>query len=113
MANPGPHRHPADLATVTDFLARRGDSSPVAAAKQLRPQERGQTEKAIILAVPEARDAGLADFLFWRSLTIALAVAFIVTVPVNAWLISRGRGHALSGTRDAHAAAGANSNSTR
>jgi hypothetical protein len=51
----------------------------------------------IILAVPGALDAGLGDLLFWGSLAVALAVAFLVTLPVNAWLISRGRGHALSG----------------
>ena len=52
---------------------------------------------AIVLGVPGALDAGLADPLFWGSLAVALAVAFVVTLPVNAWLISRGRGHALSG----------------
>ena len=29
------------------------------------------------------------------SLAFALAVAFVVTVPVNRWLISRGKGHAV------------------
>lgn len=51
---------------------------------------------AIILAVPGVLAAGLADAFFWASLAVALAVAFVVTLPVNAWLISRGRGHALS-----------------
>jgi hypothetical protein len=39
--------------------------------------------------------AGLTDGLFWGSLALALAVAFIVTVPVNRALIARGRGHAV------------------
>ena len=39
-------------------------------------------------------DAGLVDILFWGSLAFALAVAFVVTLPVNRWLITRGRGHA-------------------
>jgi pimeloyl-ACP methyl ester carboxylesterase len=39
--------------------------------------------------------AGLASALFWLSLAAALAVAFLVTVPLNRWLISRGRGHAV------------------
>jgi Domain of unknown function (DUF4396) len=33
--------------------------------------------------------------LFWGSLAVSLAVAFVVTVPVNRWLIGRGRGHAV------------------
>jgi len=52
-------------------------------------------DNAIILKVPGAMEAGLADSLFWGSLAFALAVAFVVTVPVNRWLIARGRGHAV------------------
>ncbi|HET8529312.1 MAG TPA: DUF4396 domain-containing protein [Gaiellaceae bacterium] len=51
-------------------------------------------DNAFILAVPGAIAAGLGDGLFWWSLLVSLAVAFVVTVPVNAWLIARGRGHA-------------------
>jgi len=28
-------------------------------------------------------------------LVVALAVAFVVTVPVNRWMIARGKGHAV------------------
>jgi hypothetical protein len=52
-------------------------------------------DNAIMLGVPGAMDAGLASRLFWASLAFALLVAFAVTVPVNAWLISRGKGHAV------------------
>ena len=52
-------------------------------------------DNAVILAVPGAMDAGLASWLFWASLAFALAVAFVVTVPVNRWMIGRGRGHAV------------------
>jgi hypothetical protein len=52
-------------------------------------------DNAIMLAVPGAMDAGLASWLFWGSLAFALAIAFVVTVPVNAWLIRRGKGHAV------------------
>ncbi|MFL6022845.1 MAG: DUF4396 domain-containing protein [Marmoricola sp.] len=51
-------------------------------------------DNGFVLAVPGAMDAGLADGLFWGSLVAALAIAFVVTVPVNRWMISRGRGHA-------------------
>jgi hypothetical protein len=52
-------------------------------------------DNAIVLAIPGAMDAGLRTFLFWGSLALSLAVAFVVTVPVNRWMISRGRGHAV------------------
>ena len=51
-------------------------------------------DNAFILLVPGAMAAGLGDALFWWSLLVGLAIAFVVTVPVNAWLIGRGRGHA-------------------
>lgn len=51
-------------------------------------------DNAVMLAVPGAMDAGLSSLLFWGSLAFALLVAFVVTVPVNRWLIGRGRGHA-------------------
>jgi hypothetical protein len=50
-------------------------------------------DNAILLIIPGAMDAGLGDILFWGSLAFALAVAFVVTVPVNRWLIARGKGH--------------------
>ena len=52
-------------------------------------------DNAVVLVVPGAMDAGLGSWLFWGSLAFALAVAFVVTVPVNRWLISRGKGHAV------------------
>jgi hypothetical protein len=59
-------------------------------------------DNAFILAVPGAIAAGLSDGLFWLSLLLSLAVAFVVTVPVNRWLISRGRGHAVMHEFHAH-----------
>ncbi|MEU4420290.1 DUF4396 domain-containing protein [Actinoplanes sp. NPDC024001] len=52
-------------------------------------------DNLVLLAIPGAMDAGLASLTFWLSLAFALAVAFVVTVPVNRWLIARGRGHAV------------------
>jgi hypothetical protein len=52
-------------------------------------------DNAIILVVPGAMEAGLTDLLFWGSLSFALAVAGVCAVPVNRWLIARGRGHAV------------------
>lgn len=52
-------------------------------------------DNAIILLIPGAMDAGLTDLLFWGSLAVALAVAFVAAFPVNRWLIARGKGHAV------------------
>ena len=52
-------------------------------------------DNAIILAVPGAMEAGLTSVLFWGSLALALAIAFVAAFPVNRYLIARGRGHAV------------------
>ena len=52
-------------------------------------------DNVFILLVPGAMAAGLVDGLFWWSLGASLAVAFVLTVPVNRALIARGRGHAV------------------
>lgn len=58
-------------------------------------------DNGFIILVPGAMAAGLGDALFWWSLTASLAIAFAVAVPVNRWLIARGRGHAV--VREVHA----------
>jgi hypothetical protein len=58
-------------------------------------------DNAFLLIVPGALAAGLSDALFWWSLAASLAIAFVVTLPVNRALISRGRGHAV--VHDLHA----------
>ena len=50
-------------------------------------------DNAIMLIVPGAMHAGLDTLLFWGSLSFALVVAFVLTVPVNRWLLARGKGH--------------------
>ncbi len=52
-------------------------------------------DNAIMLMVPGAMEAGLTSLLFWGSLAFALAVAFVAAYPVNRYLISRGKGHAV------------------
>jgi hypothetical protein len=59
-------------------------------------------DNAFILLVPGAIAAGLADRLFWWSLLLSLAIAFVLTVPVNRLLIARGRGHAVLHEFHAH-----------
>ena len=53
-------------------------------------------EIGFVVAVPGAMEAGLSSGLFWSSLVASLAIAFVVTVPVNRWMIGRGKGHAAA-----------------
>lgn len=59
-------------------------------------------DNAVMLLVPGAMEAHLTSPLFWGSLAGAFAVAFLVTLPLNRWLISRGKGHALVHHLHAH-----------
>jgi Domain of unknown function (DUF4396) len=52
-------------------------------------------DNAILLIIPGAMDAGLGDVLFWGSLSVALVIAGAFALPVNRWLIARGKGHAV------------------
>ncbi len=52
-------------------------------------------DNAIMLVIPGAMDAGLDSGLFWMSLAAALLIAGAAAFPVNRWLISRGKGHAV------------------
>lgn len=51
-------------------------------------------DNLIVLVIPGAMEAGLGDLLFWGSLSFALVVAGAMALPVNRWLIGRGKGHA-------------------
>jgi hypothetical protein len=52
-------------------------------------------DNAIMLAIPGAMEAGLGNELFWASLAVALVIAGAIALPVNRWLIARGKGHAV------------------
>ena len=52
-------------------------------------------DNAFVLLVPGAIEAGLGDALFWWSLGVGLALAFVFAFPAQRWLIARGRGHAV------------------
>lgn len=51
-------------------------------------------DNGVMLVVPGAMEAGLGSVFFWGALAFALSVAFVVALPVNRWLIARGKGHA-------------------
>jgi len=52
-------------------------------------------DNTVVVAIPGAMDAGLASALFWLALAGSLVAAFLLTAPVNRWMIGRGRGHAV------------------
>jgi hypothetical protein len=52
-------------------------------------------DNLIIVLIPGALAAGLDEPLFWGSLAAALLIAGAVAFPVNRWLLTRGKGHAV------------------
>ena len=50
-------------------------------------------DNAIVVTIPGAMEAGLGDVLFWGSLAFALPVAGMAALPVNRWMLKRGKGH--------------------
>jgi hypothetical protein len=52
-------------------------------------------DNTVVVAVPGAMDAGVTSALFWISLVASLVIAFVLTTPVNRWMIGRGKGHAV------------------
>lgn len=59
-------------------------------------------DNGIMLVIPGAMEAGLVSPVFWASLSTALVVAFLAAWPVNAYLIKRGKGHALAHNHHNH-----------
>ncbi len=52
-------------------------------------------DNAIMVVVPGAIDAGAGDVFFWGALSVSLVLAGVAAFPVNRWLITRGKGHAV------------------
>ena len=52
-------------------------------------------DNAVMTLIPGAMEAGLSNPIFWGSLVIALAAAFVAAFPVNLYLLKKGKGHAL------------------
>jgi Domain of unknown function (DUF4396) len=59
-------------------------------------------DNALMLLIPGAMEAGLDSVRFWGSLAVALLVAGAAAYPVNRWLLSRGKGHAVVHQHHAH-----------
>ncbi|MFF8829034.1 DUF4396 domain-containing protein [Streptomyces sp. NPDC015131] len=52
-------------------------------------------DNGVLALWPGAMDSHLTDAFFWGALAIALGAAFVITTPVNKWMIGRGKGHAV------------------
>ncbi|MGJ7905842.1 DUF4396 domain-containing protein [Actinopolyspora sp. H202] len=59
-------------------------------------------DNLVMVGIPGAMHAGLANWFFWAALTFALAMAFLLAWPVNKWMIGRGQGHAVVHGAHAH-----------
>jgi hypothetical protein len=59
-------------------------------------------DNAIMVLIPGAMDATLSDIGFYAALAAALVIAGAAALPVNRWLISRGRGHAVVHSHHGH-----------
>jgi hypothetical protein len=53
-------------------------------------------DNLVMAVIPGAMDAGLVNPVFWIGMTLALTVAFFAALPVNRYLLQRGKGHALT-----------------
>lgn len=69
--------------------------SVVFAADTLSIATMEAVDNLVMVAIPGAMNAGLVNPIFWLSMMVALAAAFAAAFPVNRYLLSRGKGHAL------------------
>lgn len=53
-------------------------------------------DNIVMAVIPGAMNAGLVNPLFWLAMPISLTAAFFVALPVNRYLLSKGKGHALT-----------------
>ena len=76
----------SNLGTIVLSIALASDTLSIATMEVV--------DNVIMLIIPGALNAGLGDLLFWGSLAFSLAVAGAFALPVNRWLLARGKGHA-------------------
>jgi len=53
-------------------------------------------DNVVMYLIPGAMHATLVDPLFWISMPIALTAAFFAALPINKYLLSKNKGHALT-----------------
>jgi hypothetical protein len=84
------------LPLLTSGLTLRAAMTVVLAADTLSILTMEMVDNAVMAVIPGAMDAGLVNVVFWLSMMLALAVAFVAAFPVNRYLLQRGKGHALT-----------------
>ena len=52
-------------------------------------------DNTVVAIIPGAMESGIVNPIFWLSMSLALSAAFFAAYPVNKFLLSRGKGHAL------------------
>lgn len=70
--------------------------SLVAAADTLSITVMEIVDNLVMVGIPGAMHAGLADPFFWISMAIALTAAFFAALPVNRYLLTHSKGHAIT-----------------
>ena len=68
----------------------------VAAADTLSIATMEVVDNAVMVLIPGAMNATLVNPLFWIAMPISLTVAFFAALPVNKYLLSKNKGHALT-----------------
>lgn len=84
------------LPLLRSGLAVEAALGTVLAADTLSIATMEVVDNLVMAVVPGAMEAGLVNVVFWVSMAIALAAAFVAAYPVNRWLLARGKGHALT-----------------
>lgn len=92
-------------------LALRTALSVVLAADTLSILTMEIVDNAVMAAIPGAMTAGLVNPVFWIGMAVALTVAFFAALPVNRYLLGKGRGHAL--THQYHVGSGESAGASR
>jgi hypothetical protein len=52
-------------------------------------------DNTVMVLIPGAMSAGLVNPLFWLSMSLALTAAFLAAYPLNRYLLTKNKGHAL------------------
>ena len=84
------------LPLIRAGLALSAAFSIVLAADTLSILTMEVVDNAVMAIIPGAMNAGLANTTFWLGMMISLAVAFLAAYPVNRYLLTRDKGHALT-----------------
>ncbi len=69
--------------------------SVVIAADTLSIATMELVDNAVMAIIPGAMNAGIVNPIFWISMPIALTIAYFAAYPVNRYLLTKGKGHAL------------------